>query len=97
MARKMWPRSSKYFVRRSVDAWRARTSLELRCVWLESTAYWEGPYFAEGRDKIPDWSVMPHNNALQLTADPLRGLSAAELSRYALGVAMARRHLVESD
>jgi hypothetical protein len=25
--------------------------------------------------------VMPHNKALQLTANPLRGLSAAELGR----------------
>jgi hypothetical protein len=25
---------------------------------------------------------MPHNKALQLTANPLRGLSAAELGRY---------------
>jgi len=26
---------------------------------------------------------MPHNKALQLTVNPLRGLSAAELRRYA--------------
>jgi hypothetical protein len=26
---------------------------------------------------------MPHNKALQLTANPLRGFSAAELGRYA--------------
>jgi hypothetical protein len=30
------------------------------------------------------WSgIMPHNKALQLTANPLRGLSAAELGRQA--------------
>jgi len=27
-------------------------------------------------------NTRPHNKALQLTANPLRGLAAAELSRY---------------
>jgi len=32
--------------------------------------------------RVDIWSgIMPHNKALQLTANPLRGLSAAELGR----------------
>ena len=31
---------------------------------------------------MPDEPDIPHNKALQLTGNPLRGLSAAELGRY---------------
>ncbi len=38
----------------------------------------------ERRQEMPDEPDIPHNKALQLTDNPLRGLSAAELGRYAV-------------
>ena len=38
--------------------------------------------------------AVSHNEALQPTANPLRGLSAAELGRYAVEISVRRHHLV---
>ena len=41
-----------------------------------------GQLRVESRHKMLNHMVMQPNKALQLTANPLRGLSAAELGRY---------------
>ncbi len=43
------------------------------------------PFGSMAVGKLLDNAAMPHNKALQPTANPLRGVPAAELGRYVLG------------